>query len=140
MRWDNGHQYSPQEINLMQKDALERVRQMQQRSEQMIKRTRNTPSFFVEENNPAAPLPAGSMTGSTPAEGVFEGSPSSVPPASRERPPLDSALDSAKERADRLLGALNLDHDRLLILAVLFLLYTDGADKELLLALAYIFL
>lgn len=50
-----------------------------------------------------------------------------------------TSLNETKPSIEQLLSALNLDKERLLILALLFLLYTDGADQTLLLALLYLF-
>ena len=49
MKWEPTKQYTPQQLQAMQQDALERVRQMQRRSEQVVRRSPRAPSFFVQE-------------------------------------------------------------------------------------------
>lgn len=56
MKWQQ-REYSPQQMQRMQQEALERVRQMQQRSRQVLKRPSRPPSFFVEpQSDPPAPV------------------------------------------------------------------------------------
>ena len=56
MKWQQ-REYSPQQMQQMQQEALERVRQMQQRSRQILKRPSHPPSFFVEpQSDPPAPV------------------------------------------------------------------------------------
>ena len=51
MKWEQTRQYSQKEIQAMQQDAIERVRQMQQRSEQVLRRSAKIPSFFIEDSS-----------------------------------------------------------------------------------------
>ena len=46
MKWEQTRQYSQKEIQAMQQDAIERVRQMQQRSEQVLRRSAKMPESF----------------------------------------------------------------------------------------------
>ena len=56
MKWQQ-REYSPQQMQQMQQEALERVRQMQQRSRQVLKRPSHPPSFFVEpQSDPPVPV------------------------------------------------------------------------------------
>lgn len=127
MKWEQTRQYSQKEIQAMQ-----------QRSEQVLRRSAKIPSFFIEDSSQhhlqnhqeAYKEERKSPSPSTPHV-VQESHPSS---SFHPTPP-----DETKPSIEQLLSALNLDKERLLILALLFLLYTDGADQTLLLALLYLF-
>lgn len=127
MKWEQTRQYSQKEIQAMQ-----------QRSEQVLRRSAKMPSFFIEDNSQhhlqnhqeAYKEERKSLSPSTPHI-VQESHPSS---SFHPTPPNET-----KPSIEQLLSALNLDKERLLILALLFLLYTDGADQTLLLALLYLF-
>ena len=128
MKWEQTRQYSQKEIQAMQQDAIERV----------LRRSAKMPSFFIEDNSQhhlqnhqeSYKEERKSPSPSTPHV-VQESHPSS---SFHPTPP-----DETKPSIEQLLSALNLDKERLLILALLFLLYTDGADQTLLLALLYLF-
>ena len=51
MKWEE-KRYTPQELQRMQQEAVERVRQMQRRSEQAIRHSPRAPSFFVQDSPP----------------------------------------------------------------------------------------
>ncbi|MEE1392811.1 MAG: hypothetical protein U0K65_01455 [Negativibacillus sp.] len=129
MKWENTHQYSRQELEDMQQNALERVRQMQRRSEQMLHHTKRPPSFFIEEPQstpvPLPPSPSCDVKPLPPPKP--HGKAAKAEPA----PPKENGLES-------LFSALDLDRERLLILGLFFLLYSDGADPSLLLALLFL--
>lgn len=127
MKWQQ-REYSPQQMQQMQQEALERVRQMQQRSQQVLKRPPHPPSFFVEPQ-PDPPAP------SQPA-------PSDEPhPTSSYHPQPPSQPASAKATDSSPLAFLPLERDQLLILGLLWLLYSDHCtDNTLMLALLYLFL
>ena len=151
MKWEPTKQYTPQQLQAMQQDALERVRQMQRRSEQVVRRSPRAPSFFVQEGVSAAhssqpPQQNVSTASSHPQNSSHSSqqntgwsrhtqqlpSPqnhSSPPPAATSSNPLEAVMD-----------ALGLDQERLLILGLLLVLATDGADQTLLLALLYLLL
>lgn len=134
----------------MQQEAVERVRQMQRRSEQAIRHSPRAPSFFVQDSpqqqeqqrqpellpqEPAqqpqpAPSPA-PQPEPRPQQQNSQGQPSalSLPALGQGGFSLDQVLDS-----------LHLDHDRLLILALFFLLAGERSDNGLMLALLYLFL
>ncbi len=138
MKWEQTRQYSQKEIQAMQQDAIERVRQMQQRSEQVLRRSAKMPSFFIEDNSQHH------LQNHQNAYKEERKSPSpSIPHIVQESHPSSSfhptPPNETKPSIEQLLSALNLDKERLLILALLFLLYTDGADQTLLLALLYLF-
>ena len=151
MKWEPTKQYTPQQLQAMQQDALERVRQMQRRSEQVVRRSPRAPSFFVQEDvstahssqppqqdfSTAFSHPQNSSHSSQQNTGWSRHTqqlPSvqnhfSPPPAATSSNPLETVMD-----------ALGLDQERLLILGLLLVLATDGADQMLLLALLYLLL
>ncbi len=150
MKWEE-KRYSPQELQRMQQEAVERVRQMQRRSEQAIRHSPRAPSFFVQDSPPKEtqqqrqpelppqePVPQPQPTPSPapqpeprPQQQNSQGQPSalSLPAPGQGGFSLDQVLDS-----------LHLDHDRLLILALFFLLAGEKSDNGLMLALLYLFL
>ena len=100
--------------------------------------TAKMPSFFIEDNSQHH------LQNHQEAYKEERKSPSpSTPHVVQESHPSSSfhptSLNETKPSIEQLLSALNLDKERLLILALLFLLYTDGADQTLLLALLYLF-
>ena len=130
MKWEPTKQYTPQQLQAMQQDALERVRQMQRRSEQVVRRSPRAPSFFVQEDVSTAHSSQQNTGWSRHTQQL----PSvqnhfSPPPAATSSNPLETVMD-----------ALGLDQERLLILGLLLVLATDGADQTLLLALLYLLL
>lgn len=149
MKWEE-KRYSPQELQRMQQEAVERVRQMQRRSEQAIRHSPRAPSFFVQDSPPKeipkempqeapqqpAPQPEPQPQPAAPQQlSQNQGQPSHVGQAL----PL-SSLGQGSFSLEQVLDSLHLDHDRLLILAVFFLLAGEKADSSLMLALLYLFL
>ena len=114
MKWENTHQYSRQELEDMQQNALERVRQMQRRSEQMLHHAKRPPSFFIEEPQPAPVPPPPSP--SCDVKPVPPPKPHGISSKAEPAPPKENGLES-------LFSALDLDRERLLILGLFFLLY-----------------
>lgn len=126
MKWQQ-REYSPQQMQQMQQEALERVRQMQQRSQQVLKRPSRPPSFFVE--SPSEP-PAPSQQ--PPAE---------PHPTSSYHPQPQTQPAAAQADSLPLLPSFSIEKDQLLILGLLWLLYSDHCtDNTLMLALLYLFL
>ena len=147
MKWEE-KRYTPQELQRMQQEAVERVRQMQRRSEQAIRHSPRAPSFFVQDSPPKetqqqepvqqpqpAPSPAPQPEPRPQQQHSSQGQPSangsglSLPAPGQGGFSLEQVLDS-----------LHLDHDRLLILALFFLLAGERSDNGLMLALLYLFL
>lgn len=147
MKWEE-KRYTPQELQRMQQEAVERVRQMQRRSEQAIRHSPRAPSFFVQDSPPKetqqqepvqqpqptpspAPQPEPRPQQQHPSQGQpsANGSGLSLPAPGQGGFSLEQVLDS-----------LHLDHDRLLILALFFLLAGEKSDNGLMLALLYLFL
>lgn len=155
MKWEE-KRYTPQELQRMQQEAVERVRQMQRRSEQAIRHSPRAPSFFVQDSpqqqeqqrqpklppqpqaqeeqqpvpSPAPqPEPRPQQQHSSQGQPSANGSGLSLPAPGQGGFSLEQVLDS-----------LHLDHDRLLILALFFLLAGERSDNGLMLALLYLFL
>lgn len=108
--------YSASEIMAMQRDAAERVREMQRRARQRM-----------EQGNPPAPpvalhTPPPSMQQTSPLPGQF--------PPSNQLP--------GQPQAVGLLQSLLQDSDRILLLILLLVLYQEKADPALMLALAWL--
>lgn len=119
MKWQsmNGR-YSGEELASMQKDAMERVREMQRRADETLRRS----------NADFAPPPP---------KAEVKQEPSPPPPLPPREPP---APVSNTGKLGNILSAAGIDQDRIIILALLLVLYNDGADQLLLLALLYLFL
>lgn len=154
MKWEE-KRYTPQELQRMQQEAVERVRQMQRRSEQAIRHSPRAPSFFVQdssqqqEHQRQPKLP--------PQEPVQQPQPAPSPAPQPEPRPQQQHSSQGQPSAngsglslpapgqggfslDQVLDSLHLDHDRLLILALFFLLAGERSDNGLMLALLYLFL
>ncbi len=118
MKWQSmGGRYSSEELASMQKDAMERVREMQRRADETLRRSNAGLSSFTAEI-PTLPAPA----------------PSVPPPPEAPKPIVPTG------KLGNVLSAAGIDQDRMIILALLLILYNDGADNLLLLALLYLFL
>ena len=154
MKWEE-KRYTPQELQRMQQEPVERVRQMQRRSEQAIRHSPRAPSFFVQDSSqqqeqqrqPELP----------PQEPVQQPQPAPSPAPQPEPRPQQQHPSQEQPSAngsglslpapgqsgfslDQVLDSLHLDHDRLLILALFFLLAGERSDNGLMLALLYLFL
>ena len=111
MKWQKGG-YSPGDFAAMQKDAVARVQEMQRRADENLRRS-----------NAVLPPP-----------------PPETPPLPPPLPPAPPAPTNDNGKLLQLLSVAGIDNDRLILLALLLLLYNDGADQLLLLALLYLFL
>lgn len=155
MKWEE-KRYTPQELQRMQQEAVERVRQMQRRSEQAIRHSPRAPSFFVQDSPPKE-FPQEEQQQrqpELPPQEEQQPAPSSAPqPEPRPQQQNSQGQPSANMPAlslpapgqggfslDQVLDSLHLDHDRLLILALFFLLAGERSDNGLMLALLYLFL
>ena len=121
MKWQSmGGRYSSNELASMQKDAMERVREMQRRADETLRRSNASlmPPPKTEAPKPA-PLP-------------LTETPKPSPPS--------SPLPNTNGKIGTVLSAAGIDQDRMIILALLLILYNDGADNLILLALLYLFL
>lgn len=116
----------------MQKDAMERVREMQRRADETLRRSNSSLQKPRPPQPPQPPQPP----------------PGPPPPALQQPPPAQgpfpppvpgSGTVPVEGKVEQLLQALGIDRDRLLILGLLFLLYNEGnSDYSLLLALLYL--
>ena len=121
MKWQSmGGRYSSDELASMQKDAMERVREMQRRADETLRRSN---ASLVSPPKTEVPPPAPLSPPETPK-------PSPVPPI---RPNTNGKISTV-------LSAAGIDQDRMIILVLLLILYNDGADNLILLALLYLFL
>ena len=129
----------------MQQDALKRVREMQKRARQTIERAErqgNGPPPSIELPSAHRQQGNGKPTHSAPAQEKRRASeplavqPASEPIFSRDRERNNTSFGGIAH----ILDALGLDHDRLLILAVLLVVMSEGGDTLLILALGYLFL
>lgn len=155
MKWEE-KRYTPQELQRMQQEAVERVRQMQRRSEQAIRHSPRAPSFFVQDSpqqqehqrQPKLPPQPQAQEEQQPVPSPApqpEPRPQQQHP-SQEQPSANGsglslpALGQGGFSLEQVLDSLHLDHDRLLILALFFLLAGERSDNGLMLALLYLFL
>jgi len=114
MKWQKGN-YSPDDFATMQKDAMARVREMQRKADEKLRQSNEVIAPRAE----IAPPP---------------------PPPPMEKNIVPSPPLSENSKLTQILSAAGIDNDRLIILGLLLLLYNDGADQLLLLALLYLFL
>lgn len=150
MKWEE-KRYSPQELQRMQQEAVERVRQMQRRSEQAIRHSPRAPSFFVQDSPPKETQQQ-RQPELPPQEPVQQPQPTPSPaPQPEPRPQQQNSQGQPSALSlpapgqggfslEQVLDSLHLDHDRLLILALFFLLAGEKSDNGLMLALLYLFL
>ena len=155
MKWEE-KRYTPQELQRMQQEAVERVRQMQRRSEQSIRHSPRAHSFFVQDSPPKETQQQ-RQPELPPQEPVQQPQPTPSPAPQPEPRPQQHhpsqgqpsangsglslpALGQGGFSLEQVLDSLHLDHDRLLILALFFLLAGERCDNGLMLALLYLFL
>ena len=112
-------QYSHSEMMAMQQDAIRRVQEMHRRSQPKIQNqshhSRNNTHPSSQQKNQE--FPDKKQNSQQPI----------VPAKPNEESPLS-----------KILTDLNLDHDRIIILALIVLLLNEGGDKLLILALCYL--
>lgn len=122
MKWNNASNYSREDLAAMQKDAMERVREMQRRADETLRRS-----------NQSMPQP------SPPPPVQKEENPSPPPPPPKPLPQPPPAI-SNNSKLSNILSIAGMDSDRLIILGLLLILWNDNADHLLLLALLYLLL
>lgn len=116
----SGSGYSASEISSMQQDAIRRVREMQRRAQKRLEESNRLAAGG--SSLPAQPHPHNST------------SQTSVHPAETQQPlPAQPALPF-----QGILEKMGIDGETGLILLLLLLLLNEGADRTLILALAYI--
>ena len=129
MKWKNAP-YSQDDLAAMQKDAMERVREMQRRADETLRRSNSS----LQKPRPPQPPQPNQSPPAAPQDPQQQLAPGPLPPAA---PP--SGTVPVEGKVEQLLQTLGIDRDRLLILGLLFLLYNEGnSDYSLLLALLYL--
>ena len=120
MRWNSAKTYTEEDMLRMQQEAVDRVREFQQRS-----REATGPSWA----EPTQPEP---LLHSQPLPLAPEEVEASLPPEGGSAPaPIQQPLEGLLER-------LGMDGETALVVGLLLLLYNEKADNLLLLALAYL--
>ncbi len=136
---------SEQDMLRMQADALRRVQEMQKRSQSYTESSNknqnragnpgnNPQNFRNNASKPAVQETSHSRnirTESTPPEPISTEEPTAAPSPNETR-------ENRGPLAGLLPGGLNLDNDKLLLLGLMFLLWREGGDTRLLLALLYL--
>lgn len=172
--WSSGSNYSSKDLMRMQQEAVERVREMQERSRKALENSGGYTEPPASNRQESPPHRENNNSGGGPNFPTFARSPErpghpeqrySVPqekpviqiPQSRANPsgglfsgggPLGSlgstigSIFSGGENGpiSRVMDALGIDNDKILILILLFILLNNQADKKLILALCYILL
>ena len=147
--------YSPQELERMQKQAIDRVHEMQRQAQMGAAENRRNmggatlhyaPQGAPEQqkppkSQPAPSRPAGKDAQKTPPRPP-QGEPSEKkaafsPPLQTEKPPTAPEIKRVPGRK-QFAPFLSMDSDTALILPLILLLQKDGADEMLILALLYI--
>lgn len=142
MRWEN-KRYTPEELRKMQQEAVERVRQMQRRSQEVVHNSPRAPSFFAqnqEQDGHAEHSEASAPSEPEKAQTKEVQEAANTP----HSPQQNSAQQTQQTQTDGVLSpildVLHLDQDKLLLLGLLFILWGEKTDRSLMLALAYLLL
>lgn len=134
--------YSSSEILSMQRDAAERVREMQRRAQQKLYQSNTQqmggPNLMTARQSVPSQHNGGS-SGGIPAYSVPP--PRQEPPLSHQTPPQSAPPPfSFGNSIQGILDQFHLDQDRIVLLLLFLVLMREESDPMLLLALAYIFL
>ena len=132
-----------QDLLRMQADAARRVREMQRRSQFYTNpppQTGPPPQTEQAANPPPQPNPQSQTNPPPHTNPPPQTEPSAkAPPEPAQTPPTSGGLGSLNNLLSSFLpGGIKLDHDRILLLGLLFLLWKEGGDLRLLLALFYL--
>ena len=123
----------------MQRDAVRRVKEMQQRAQQTL----NSANAAIPAQPQHPPKQEGHPSGRGGHTGDGPGHPG-PPPQQPHEPEGSTALSPVLDNMTRpfnlkgVLDALGLDTEQLIILGLLLILLSEGADKTLILALCYL--
>lgn len=155
MKWEE-KRYTPQELQRMQQEAVERVRQMQRPLRAghppLAARALLLCPGFPSEGDAAAASARAAAAGagttatahsfSCAAAGAKATAATSIPGTAfcQRVWSFPSRAGQSGFSLEQVLDSLHLDHDRLLILALFFLLAGEKSDNGLMLALLYLFL
>lgn len=118
----NSSGYSNREIHELKEDAMRRVREMQSRVRQTVQ----------SSNASLSGIPA-AQTAPPPRT---QSHPTPIPPSTHNRP--DEVKPKTNHPAPLLKLPFELDNDRIVLLALVYLLISEGADNMLILALLYL--
>ncbi len=132
MKWQNSSNYTPKEMAAMQKDAMERVKEMQRRADESLRRSNPEPKPEPIPPQQPVPPPAAEVQNPPNNQPAVTNSPA---PAAPQSPVL-----SIESKLGQICSALGIDRDHMIILGLLLVLWNDGADRKLLLALLYLLL
>lgn len=130
--------YSYTELKEMQDRAMERVRAMQQRASETVSRENSLqeekpkPDAHTEQNTYTKPLHIKMPVNMPPRESAEE---SRVSKASTDSNP---ASNSASANENSIIESILNDPDRAMLIPLLLLLKSEGANEELLMSLLYI--
>lgn len=129
--------YSPQELERMQKQAIDRVHEMQRQAKMgKAENRRNVPP----QSPPTAQAQQRHQTESPPQPQKQEKTEPpffAAPPKQKKQPPSPPVITRAPGTRPAA-SFLSMDSDTALILPLILLLQKDGADEMLILALLYI--
>lgn len=132
--------YSSSEILSMQRDAAERVREMQRRAQDRLRQSNGQPMG----NHSGMRQPPQVPHNSRPAAGIpvvsFPPPRQEAPPPHQTAPPPPPPSSSFGDSIQGILKQFHLDQDRIVLILLFLVLMREEADPMLLLALAYIFL
>ncbi len=117
----NSSGYSNREIHELKEDAIRRVREMQSRVRQTVQSSNASLSGMAASGAVSPPITQSHPT---------------PPPAALNRP--DDAKPKTNHPAPLLKLPFELDNDRIILLALVYLLISEGADNMLILALLYL--
>ena len=118
-------EYTRRDGNAMRMDAQRRARQMQQRVPSRRQTDRQAENMSAEEENPEE------------QNAKKEGSEKKEPDSGKKQSsPVNSLPFGLGAGLDNLLE--HIDTDRMLIVALLAMIYKDGSNKKLMMALAYL--
>lgn len=128
-------EYSEAELLRMQRDAEERVREMQSRARQTVEHdTLNTPP----RNRNWSSGMSGRRSNRRPQPEPERQPPPAPEPEPQPQPPETPEPKKPTTIIEDVMGVLNLDEDYLLIVGMLLILINQRADTTLILALAYL--
>lgn len=137
--------YSYSEIQNMQKKAMERVREMQKNSEAVLETARQDLSEKTvepkKENPPKEPQIKPKITNLPPNFPDFkdyfnmQSEPEVTPPPEKEKPQTPPQPQYSQ---GNIMDLISSEPDRALLLGLLLLLKSEGADETLMMALMYI--
>ncbi len=136
-------EYSDAEMMRMQRDAEERVRDMQSRARITVENDNLTSTQQRNRNwnNGGGMRRPNNGNNRRPTPEPQQPQPSNIPPPVAEAPTPEENCEEPKKTTtiiEDVMGALSLDEDYLLIVGLMLILINQRADTTLILALAYL--